>query len=227
METHFDSIWENEIYGEGRNITRYPYDVIVSFIYRNYPRNKPRNEIKILEVGCGTGNNLWFAAREGFSVTGIEGSKTAVEYAKNRFREDGLQGDFVVGDFTKLPFEDNSFDLVFDRGAIVCVNFEGGRKVCNEVNRVLKSKGKFFFNPYSDRHTSFESGKKESDGMVTDIKEGTLINVGGLCFYGRQDLEKVFGSKWIINNIQHKEVQNLTNVLISIHAEWEILLEKP
>jgi 2-polyprenyl-3-methyl-5-hydroxy-6-metoxy-1,4-benzoquinol methylase len=66
METHFDSIWENEIYGDGKNIARYPYDVILSFIYRNFPRNKPRNEIKILEVGCGTGNNLWFAAREGF-----------------------------------------------------------------------------------------------------------------------------------------------------------------
>jgi ubiquinone/menaquinone biosynthesis C-methylase UbiE len=67
-----------------------------------------------------------------------------VEYAQNRFCEEGLQGEFVVGDFTKLPFEDNSFDLVFDRGAIACVNFEGGKKVCSEVNRVLKSEGRFF-----------------------------------------------------------------------------------
>lgn len=227
METHFNSIWENEIYGEGKNIARYPYDSIVSFIYRNFPRNKPRNEIKILEVGCGTGNNLWFAAREGFSVTGIEGSQTAVEYAQNRFREEGLQGEFVVGDFTTLPFPDHSFDLVFDRGAIVCVNFNGGKKVCSEVNRVLKSGGRFFFNPYSDRHTSFESGELRPDGLVVNIKDGTLSGVGGLCFYGRQHILKILGSAWNIRSIQHKEVCNHTEPRVSIHADWEIIAEKP
>lgn len=226
MENHFDSIWENEIYGEGRNISRYPYDSIVSFIYRNYPRDKSRKEIKILEVGCGTGNNLWFAAREGFSVTGIEGSKTAVEYAQNRFREEGLHGEFVVGDFTKLPFADNSFDLVFDRGAIVCVNFDGGKKVCSEVHRVLKTNGKFLFNPYSDSHTSFGSGDLQSDGMVINIKDGTLAGVGGLCFYGRQDIRRSLGDGWKIYSLQQKEYSNFTEPRVSIHSEWEVIAEK-
>lgn len=226
METHFDNIWEEEIYSQGRNIARYPYDNIVSFIYRNYPRDKNRNEIRILEVGCGTGNNLWFAAKEGFSVTGIEGSETAVEYARKRFESEGLKGEFITGDFTKLPFHDNSFDLVFDRGAIVCVNFEGGNRACREVFRVLKPGGKFFFNPYSDRHTSFESGERRNDGLVINIQEGTLKNVGGLCFYGRQDIEKVLGTNWIIQHIKHKEHQDLTSSLLTIHAEWEIIAEK-
>lgn len=226
MGEHFDTIWEKDIYSQGRNITRYPYDNIVSFIYRNFPRDRDRSEIRILEVGCGTGNNLWFAAREGFSVSGIDGSQSAIDYAKKRFESENLKGNFIVGDFSKLPFEDNTFDIVFDRGAIVCVNFDGAIKTCQELYRVLKQEGKFFFNPYSDRHTSYESGTKNSGGLITEIKEGTLKDVGGLCFYGRQDIDRVLGNKWQIQNLQYKEFQNLSGTSISIHAEWEVIAVK-
>ena len=103
----FNPIWEKEIYGQGRQLGRYPYDAVVSFVFRYAPRDRERSAVRILEIGCGAGNNLWFAAREGFSVTGIDGSATAIDYARKRFAEEGLSGDLRVGDFTALPFEDN------------------------------------------------------------------------------------------------------------------------
>ncbi|NEO02836.1 MAG: class I SAM-dependent methyltransferase, partial [Moorea sp. SIO3I7] len=126
----FDPIWEAKYSAGHRNL--YPWDIVVSFLFRNYPRNKPRNEVKILEIGCGTGNNLWFAAREGFNVSGIEGSSSAIASAQDRFTTEGLTGDLRVGDFTQLPFESNSFDLVFDRGSLTCCGFTAGQQAVAE-----------------------------------------------------------------------------------------------
>src|SRR5512136_2850072 len=96
----FDRIWEDDIYSKGQQLNRYPFDIAVSFIYRNYPRHKSRHDVRILEVGCGAGNNLWFAAREGFLVAGIDASESAIAYARKRFAEEGLKGTLLVAEFT-------------------------------------------------------------------------------------------------------------------------------
>ena len=135
----FDPIWE-ELYGQG-SIARCPYDFVASFAFRNAPKDKARKDIKILEIGCGSGNNLWFLAQEGFSVSGVDGSAAAIDAAKRRFTDDGLTGDLTAGDFTKLAHPNSSFDLVIDRGALTCCGTSSIKKAIAEVSRVLKSGG--------------------------------------------------------------------------------------
>ena len=108
----------------------------------------------MLEVGCGAGNNLWFAAREGFQVKGIDASEVAVELATSRLREDGLDGDIRLGDATNLPFPDASIDLAIDRAAITHMPKGSVNQVVSEVYRGLKPGGKFHFNPFGDRCSS-------------------------------------------------------------------------
>ncbi len=224
--SNFNTIWEDTIYGTGNHLNKYPYDNVVAFIFRNFPRNKPREDVKILELGSGAGNNLWFAAREGFSVTGIEGSKSAVDFANKRFKEEGLEGKFLVGDFTDLPLEDNSFDIVIDRGSIVCVALEAGKKAIAEAYRTLVKGGTLFFNPYSQAHTSFGSGTLQENGQVSNIQHGTLTGVGELCFYSHRDvLNALPKDKWNIKSIKHKEFKEI-NVNQTVHAEWEVIAEK-
>ena len=219
-------IWEETIYGKYNQFNLYPFDSVVTFIYRNYPRDKERAQIKLLELGCGSGNNLWFAAREGFNVTGIDGSESAISFAKNRFFKENLEGCFINGDFTSLPLKNNEFDLVIDRCSIVCVNFEGAKKTLKEVFRVLKLGGLFFLNLYSDRHSSYMTSNLQENGFSSDIKDGTLIGLGELCFYGKKDLDKLINSEWIIKSIKHKSIDEINGASLSIHAEWEVILQK-
>lgn len=225
-ESSFDSIWQDQIYSQGQHLNRYPYDIVVSFIFRNYPRNKDRKNIRILEIGCGGGNNLWFAAREGFSVTGIDGSSSAIEFARSRFKQDGLAGDFHVGDFTQLPFQDGLFDLVIDRGALTCCGFSAARKAVNDVRRVMVPEGKFLINPYSDRHSSHASGKLGRDGETVDIKDGSLVGVGSICFYGRHDVERLVQGGWNVLSLEHLEIMNQSSPRYLVHAEWRIIVQK-
>ena len=180
QEVTLDPIWE-EKYASG-HAQNYPWDLVVSFIFRNAPRDRPRSEVHILEVGFGTAPNLWFAAREGFAVSGIEGSLSAVEFAQKRFANDGLVGDLRVGDFTQLPFEDGSFDIVIDRCSLVCVGQVAQEKAVSEIHRCLRKGGRFLHNAYGDSHSSFRAGELGQDGLITNINGGTLIGVGQLHF---------------------------------------------
>jgi len=219
----FDPIWEKK-YSSG-HMERYPWDSVVSFVFRNYPRNKQRKDVKVLEVGCGTGSNLWFAAREGFSVAGVDGSPSAIEAAQRRFSEDCLSGDLIVADFTKLPFEDNQFDLVIDRGSLVCCGLLAGKQAIREIHRVMCPSGRFFFNPYSDRHSSCSSGRKGPDGLTLDIADGAMVGVGQICFYGRQHVIDAL-SDFSIISLQHMEWAEVLCPSWDVHAEWRVIAEK-
>jgi SAM-dependent methyltransferase len=217
--------WEG-IYSEGRALNRYPFDSVVQFIYRNYSRAKPRAETKILEIGCGAGNNLWFAAREGFTVFGIDGSPSAIEYARKRFADEGLGGDFRIVDFVKLPFKDNTFDFVIDRAALTCSTTSDAAKTIAEVKRVLLPGGKFFFNPYSDHHSSHVSGITGPDGLTVDISGGTLTGIGPVRFYGKREILGMFGAGWKVTGLRHVEFMDELTPPYDCHAEWILTAEK-
>jgi SAM-dependent methyltransferase len=220
-----DPVWEKDIYSQGRHLNRWPFDCVVTFVFRHWPREKPRGSVRLLEIGCGAGNNLWFAAREGFSVTGIDGSESAIRYARQRFAEEGLSADLRVGDFTKLDFPDESFDLVLDRGALTCVGRTGRRRAVAEVRRVLMPGGKCLFNPYSDRHTSCLSGCPGPDGLTVGITAGTLTGVGAIGFVNRKEIDELFRGGWKVLSLQHLEIRQELEPG-DTHAEWRVIVAK-
>ncbi len=224
IDPRIDPIWERK-YAAG-HAERYPWDSVVSFVYRNAPPGLPHREVRIVEVGCGTASNLWFAAREGFQVWGVDGSASAIAAATKRFKEEGLAGSFDVADFTRLPHQDGTFHLAIDRAAITCVGLAAAARAAGEVRRVLAPGGRFFFNPYSDRHTSCRSGRAGPDGMRLDITEGSLTGVGPICFYGQAQVEALFAKGWRLLSMQHTESTEAAGAAHPVHAEWRVIAEK-
>lgn len=224
VATSFDAIWE-EKYAAGHQ-QRYPWDCVVSFIFRNAPRNRPRSEVTVLEVGCGTGPNLWFAAREGFRVIGVDGSASAIATAQQRFRDDGLSGDLRVADFVALPFEDASADLAIDRGSLTCCGTTALNAALAEVHRVLRPGGRFLFNPYADSHSSARTGTPGPDGLTVNISSGTLTGVGHIRFASRRDLAELLDEGWRVLSLDRIEKTEMLRPEGSVHAEWMVVLEK-
>ncbi len=218
-----NDFWE-EKYSHGF-IQRYPWDAVISFVFNNMPAEKLRHDICILEVGCGTGANLWFAAREGFNVTGIDCSVTAINIVKKRFIKDSLVGNFNTGDFASLPYDDSTFDLIIDRGSITHVGLSKAKDTMAEIYRVMKSGGKLFFNPYSDKSTSSYSGKKIEDGLTINISEGSLKNVGQLCFYNKEHIVSLL-KLFKIKSMVHLSKEEMLLKQSGTHAEWHVIAQK-
>ncbi|MEO6245176.1 MAG: class I SAM-dependent methyltransferase [Opitutaceae bacterium] len=225
--TTLDPVWEQDIYAQGHHLNRYPFDCVVSFLFRWHPRDKARAELSVVEVGCGAGNNLWFAAREGFAVAGVDSSASAIAHARRRFGDEGLMGDFRVGVFSQLPWSDGSADIVIDRCSLACVGHESQRVAVAEIWRVLKPGGVFFCNGYSDRHASARAGRSLGDGRTADFAAGALAGVGAICFSSREDLRRLFGASWEILKLEHMSADDLTGEISTCHAEWRVVVRKP
>ena len=93
---------------------------------------------KVLEIGCGTGHFSAYFKKLGAEVVGLDTSPEMLQVAKDQYGD--LKIDFKAGDAYRLPFSDNSFDLV---AMITTLEFiSSPRKALEEAFRV--SKGKVF-----------------------------------------------------------------------------------
>ena len=160
--------WE-EVYSADtfRNKNEYPSGEVVSFIMRNYGALGHKELIHVLDMGCGWGNNLKFLKDKGFCGVGVDISKTAIQYCKSS----GYTAS--VCDFSKLPFSDSSFDIVFDRQAIQHNTIENIKKTLNEVKRVLKKGGVFFSIMISEADYDVDTTyitEKKAQKLLTDFK---------------------------------------------------------
>jgi ubiquinone/menaquinone biosynthesis C-methylase UbiE len=88
---------------------------------------------RILDVGCGKGFLAYDFTQElpGVDVTGLDISAYAIEHAKEEIGDK-----LVIGDATKLPFPDQSFDLVVSLNTLHNLRPEQLVQALREIERV-------------------------------------------------------------------------------------------
>ena len=93
----------------------------------------------VLEAGCGVATDGLQFARAGARYTGLDLSPVALDLAQRRFELEGAEGRFIRGSVTDLPFDDESFDVVYSHGVIHHV--DDTRGAVDELHRVLRPGG--------------------------------------------------------------------------------------
>jgi SAM-dependent methyltransferase len=71
---------------------------------------------RVLDAGCGTGENALHLAARGLPVLGVDVAETAVAAARAKTSERGLSADFEVADAFELASLGRTFDTVLDCG---------------------------------------------------------------------------------------------------------------
>jgi SAM-dependent methyltransferase len=96
----------------------------------------PYSNVKLLDIGCGTGLFCDIAHSKGAQVTGIDASDKLIEHAKER----NASIDFMVGEMEELPSKSKSFDIVCGFNSFQYA--ESIKNALTDARRVLKDKGK-------------------------------------------------------------------------------------
>ena len=186
-------IWEAQ-YAKGSYINMYPFGELPSCVFRKYGKHTDKSQLKVLEIGSGTGNNLWFFAREGFETYGIETSPTAVSLSRKLLDREGVTAKIIEGSFVDLSeFKESFFDLVLDRCSLYCVEKSDFYKSLEEVYRVLKQGGNFLSFMYSDQSECLKYGKKVDVNTYGDFTYGPFKDVGTGHFVNKKELiDKIY-----------------------------------
>jgi ubiquinone/menaquinone biosynthesis C-methylase UbiE len=119
----------------------YPNESLIQFVAQNYfsVPQEDRSQIKILEIGCGSGANLWMLAKEGFDVYGLDSSEEALKIASSHLAHKwGVSAKLVHGSFLDLPFSDDYFDAVVDVVSLQHLDLTSTRIALKEIKRVVK-----------------------------------------------------------------------------------------
>jgi ubiquinone/menaquinone biosynthesis C-methylase UbiE len=108
---------------------------------------------RILDVGCGTGENAMFLAENGCSVAGVDIAHRAIELAREKAKKRHLQVNFSVCDVLTLGscFNEGEFDTVIDSGLFHALTDEERPAYVKQVYRVLKDGGQYFMMCFSDK----------------------------------------------------------------------------
>lgn len=97
---------------------------------------------KILDLGCGYGFLIVFMRKLGFNIVGCDTDGSSIEVAKKILSENGISPGLAVINGKKLPYRDNSFDLIYLNHVLVYVN--NLPDFFKEIKRILKKGGKVY-----------------------------------------------------------------------------------
>jgi cyclopropane fatty-acyl-phospholipid synthase-like methyltransferase len=166
---------------------------LVKFVARNFYKASDKKQVRILEIGSGPGANLWFMAREGFTVYGIDFSQTACEKVLNRLAAESLSdriGGVLTGDYAEklVEFEDSYFDAIIDIESLYCNSFEKSRKIVEICFSKLKPGGLMFSQTFSDKTWGLQGETIEYHALLPT--DGPMAHKGYTRFTTKEDIEK-------------------------------------
>ncbi|MBU1108161.1 MAG: class I SAM-dependent methyltransferase [Candidatus Riflebacteria bacterium] len=98
---------------------------------------------KFLDLGCGDGSLAILLGALGYEVNGIDVSPTAIQWAKDKAREQKVSATFTVGSVLKLKYPSGHFDVVIDSACAHCIIGNDRSIYFNEVMNVLRQNGIF------------------------------------------------------------------------------------
>ena len=152
---------------------------------------------KILDIGCACGEASVYFAKQGAHVTATDLSKGMVNLAQRVAEFHNVHLETVACSADDLPFDDDTFDIVYVANVMHHVDIE---KTLPDIKRVLKPGGKFIswdpvkYNPAINLYRKLATDVRTVDEHPIDIN------------YIRQ-VQKYF------NNVRNKGFWLLTNLV--------------
>jgi len=199
-----------------------------------------RPNIHCLDLCCGEGSTaIFIAERYGGRVTGIDIVGSAIQRAKRFAEQRGIQNKvtFVEGNIFKLPFADNTFDVVYGQDPDGLSHPQRVHAM-KEILRVLKPGGLFSFHHHWIPGFNFSQkeikrlGEKDerltADFYVADVQEaGFKIKVAAPIYELAEshlkktaELKQKRGKevdKWLADRVKSVESGNKFGVRITAY----------
>ena len=133
---------------------------------------KLKNGDHILEVGCGWGGFMEYAARNGFKVTGVTISKEQYEFAKKRLSKFGNLAKVKLQDYRDI---DGKYNHIVSIEMFEALGEKYWKKYFKMLFSILKPGGKLIIQSITINNNDFFSYRKCSDFIQQYIFPGGML----------------------------------------------------
>ncbi len=167
---------------------------------------------KALDLGCGAGSDSYYLTEKGIEVVACDYSPIALKTAK---KEAPKAQTMLVDISKKLPFEDNSFDLVVADLSLHYFDTKTTIKIMQEIKRILTPNGHLLARVNSTADINHGAGQGEK------IEENYYFVKGyNKRFFDENEVNKFFS---IIGKVKFRETNMLRydkpKVIIEVDAQ--------
>jgi len=144
------------------NYPQWPNEAMLKMVFGSYLKHRISltPETRVLDVGCGFGNNLLPFLVRGLRCSGTEVTEDMAAQTKGILKERGFDADIRFGTNRQLPFADGSFDLLLSMNVI---HYEASRQNVEaafaEYARVLDTGGRLVLMTVGPTHAILKEAK--------------------------------------------------------------------
>jgi SAM-dependent methyltransferase len=122
----------------------------------------------VLDVGCGTGDNVLYLAAKGHECWGVDFVPVAIERAKAKAAERGSEAHFLVGNALELTSLGRLFDTVIDCGLFHTFADEERPLFVAGLAEVLRPGGLLYILCFSDEEPGTEGPRRIRQQEIRD-----------------------------------------------------------
>ena len=131
----------------------------------------------VLDVGCGTGENILYLAELGFAAMGVDGAPTAISKARAKAKQRGVTAQFEVADALSLSMPNRQFDSVIDTGLFHVFSDEERDRFRDSLARVVRPGGTYFLMCFSDQQPGDWGPRRVTQAEIRSVfNDGWRVN---------------------------------------------------
>ena len=106
---------------------------------------------RVLDVGCGTGEQVMLAATHGAEAMGVDIAELAIQRAREKAEERGIHATFQVADAMHLDRLGRQFDVITDSGVFHVFSDDERPAFVTSLRSALRPGGMYYLMCFSDR----------------------------------------------------------------------------
>ena len=105
---------------------------------------------RVIDLGCGTGENALYLASRGVTVVGVDAAPTAIARADEKARLRGIESAFLVADALALEALERTFDVGIDCGLFHTFSDADRVRFERSIKRILRVGGRYVLLCFSE-----------------------------------------------------------------------------